>query len=634
MPGPVYLGKIQVNWCRECNLPILEDATCPCGARTLRVPLTPPGDAYPAVGKSLDTIRSTIDAAYGDGVGERLIPGDKLALLNNIPSQDRAIELVLDGWVLGRSFYDPVEARWTFKPTMEGARRLAALSDRRKVAADGGAVAAIMGSASLLAPGVLSADKAIQPGDEVTLQDPDGGTFGVGTARMTGPEMIESRRGVASKVRETAVPSQPAILPGGQKWEDAVRANERVLARREEEAMGFISQVAGSRGLPVCVAFSGGKDSLCTLLLAAKALEDFKILFVDTGIEFPETVKYTKDLIEKLGMKDRLIVREVGDRFWDAMKIFGPPSRDARWCCKVCKLGPTTSIIQEVFGGKCLTFVGQRRYESQQRLSRGRISRNPWVPGQLAASPIREWTALHVWLYAFREKAEMNPLYCSGYARIGCSVCPASEMAEIALLRETHPDIADRLKAEIGDHGRRNRMPDVWVTRGLWRWRHPPAWAGEEMRGPQDPFEYVERVRYRRIKAESGMVLSGSLGETDHERAANALKPLGDPDLTCERISTSASGIEIDLDPDGTVTLGPAENEKLIDDVGRRVSFCLVKAGYCVGCGTCVGSCHRGAIRIKDGKSWIGKNCTNCGSCIELCPLLTWAVKDPARPFA
>jgi len=50
-----------------------------------------------------------------------------------------------------------------------------------------------------LAPGVVDAADDIRPGDEVVIEGPR--AFAVGRARMSGPEMVESTRGVASSVR-------------------------------------------------------------------------------------------------------------------------------------------------------------------------------------------------------------------------------------------------------------------------------------------------------------------------------------------------------------------------------------------------------------------------------------------------
>ncbi|MFD1641681.1 archaeosine synthase subunit alpha [Halohasta litorea] len=52
---------------------------------------------------------------------------------------------------------------------------------------------------SVLAPGVVDASESIRPGDEVVIRGPK--AFGIGRAEMSGFEMVESTRGVASQVR-------------------------------------------------------------------------------------------------------------------------------------------------------------------------------------------------------------------------------------------------------------------------------------------------------------------------------------------------------------------------------------------------------------------------------------------------
>jgi archaeosine synthase len=52
---------------------------------------------------------------------------------------------------------------------------------------------------SVLAPGVVDASAAIRVGDEVVIEGPD--AFAVGRARMSGPEMADSTRGIACQVR-------------------------------------------------------------------------------------------------------------------------------------------------------------------------------------------------------------------------------------------------------------------------------------------------------------------------------------------------------------------------------------------------------------------------------------------------
>ena len=51
----------------------------------------------------------------------------------------------------------------------------------------------------MLAPGVVDASDDIRPGDEVVIEGPS--AFGIGRVAMSGPEMAESTRGIASEVR-------------------------------------------------------------------------------------------------------------------------------------------------------------------------------------------------------------------------------------------------------------------------------------------------------------------------------------------------------------------------------------------------------------------------------------------------
>ncbi|MDL5502208.1 MAG: phosphoadenosine phosphosulfate reductase family protein, partial [Candidatus Methanoperedens sp.] len=108
--------------------------------------------------------------------------------------------------------------------------------------------------------------------------------------------------------------------------------------------------------------------------------------------------------------------------------------------CKVCKLGAITKVIEQNYENGCLTFIGQRKYESQIRADSEHIWKNPSVGNQIGATPIQNWTALHVWLYLFWKKAKHNPLYEEGFDRIGCWLCPSASMADFSRLSRIHPE--------------------------------------------------------------------------------------------------------------------------------------------------------------------------------------------------
>ena len=76
------------------------------------------------------------------------------------------------------------------------------------------------------------------------------------------------------------------------------------LDELESEAIYILREVAAQFQNPV-ILFSGGKDSILVTHLAKKAFHPcripFPLLHVDTGHNFPETIKFRDDLIDELG---------------------------------------------------------------------------------------------------------------------------------------------------------------------------------------------------------------------------------------------------------------------------------------------------------------------------------------------
>ena len=84
------------------------------------------------------------------------------------------------------------------------------------------------------------------------------------------------------------------------------------LRELEAEAIFVIREVAASFENPVLL-FSGGKDSILLTHLAKKAFHParipFSLVHIDTGHNFPETIEFRDNLVQKLGVN--LIVGSV-----------------------------------------------------------------------------------------------------------------------------------------------------------------------------------------------------------------------------------------------------------------------------------------------------------------------------------
>ncbi|HDR73949.1 MAG TPA: phosphoadenosine phosphosulfate reductase [Methanoculleus sp.] len=451
-----YLGKLALHWCDHCHVPVL-GSRCACGAETRPVPITPPGDIRPA----FDADIRHINAIWGEYFGSGLIPDGHLVLLNKIPDADRMEEIILGGSVVSAIRYIADEERWEPIP-----RRAAAAfmqPSKQRVIVDRGAVESIRQGSSVLAPGLVGMDDGIGEGDEVFIFDEDGQCVGVGRAKAGTEDARTMQRGMIVRTRKN-VPS--LCIPGRASWDDAVEANRTILDRVEAEAVRFVCDVAAKNPLPANVSYSGGKDSLATLLIVRKAIGDIPLLFADTGLEFAETYRNIEEVASAYGLE--VIRTGSADAFWEAFAREGPPAVDKRWCCKACKLLPVRDLITEQWG-ECLSFIGQRKYESFARKNSPRVWRNGVVGCQLSAAPIQHWTALHVWLYLFREHAPYNALYEQRIDRIGCYLCPSSDMAVFATIREEFPDLWADWQARLVWWQTAHDLPGEWIEKGLWR---------------------------------------------------------------------------------------------------------------------------------------------------------------------
>ncbi|RLG26314.1 phosphoadenosine phosphosulfate reductase [Methanosarcinales archaeon] len=460
-----YLGKLWLHWCENCNLPVLDETCSVCKSQTSRIKTTPPGDIRPAFQYDIGLINHVTEQQYN----EPLIPRKRLVVLNRAPYDDRMDEVIFDGAVMGALRFEVPGTCWKFLPRLEGAARIfnehTDLSSKKGwVIIDQGAAGFIEKGASVLAPGVIDADREIRVDSEVVVLTPNGSVVACGRARMNGDEMITATHGMAVKTRWHGTPRED--LPDAEhEWNDAVAANRDVLDRYIGRAREFIKNVASSVNRPITVSYSGGKDSLATLMLVQDTLTDtdFDVLFVDTGLEFPETVRNVEEVTRAYNLN--LVSTSAGNRFWETFDELGPPSVATRWCTLVCKLTPIKELIEKHYPEGCLTFIGQRKYESSARAKSEHVWKNHHVENQIGASPIQNWTAMHVWLYLFSKDAPYNRLYEKGFDRIGCWLCPSAEMADIMHSRESHPELWKRYDYALDRVVGKDEPPPTMVPR-------------------------------------------------------------------------------------------------------------------------------------------------------------------------
>lgn len=201
------------------------------------------------------------------------------------------------------------------------------------------------------------------------------------------------------------------------------------LKELEAEAIFVLREVFAQFENPA-ILFSGGKDSIVVTHLARKAFYPAKVPFtlfhVDTGHNFPETIKFRDDLIEELGVK--LVVGSVQKSINEG-RVQEEKGRDA----SRNKLQTTTLLDTIEEHGFDVCIGGGRRDEEKARAKERFFSHRDefgqWDPKNqrpelwnlfngkcnpgehFRAFPISNWTEMDVWQYILQENIAIPSLY-------------------------------------------------------------------------------------------------------------------------------------------------------------------------------------------------------------------------------
>ncbi len=437
----------QLYWCPECNLPLLAK-TCACKTEAIKIELQQPYDIRPALKADHALILRLAKERFGEKV---TLP--HILVLNKAGGMDRNDLIIANGVRFAWLSFNPAERRFSFDI------EAAALPWFIERATKG--VIRLEDAAVSIPEGRLGGKKiAIKP------QDVEDGIVIVRYKSKWGTGIL---KGTSLKIKELGA-VEPAVKMPNPKWEDAVSKNAFHLKNMERTAVREIRQNMSLKPVINC-SFSGGKDSTAVWHIAKKAgVED--AFFVDTGLEFPETIAFVKGL-------DVKFIEKKTD-FWKAVERSGPPTKDSRWCCKFLKLNPVREYMSGI--GESLTVQGNRKYESWNRAELEAVTQNPSNPLQLNISPIRSWRALDVFFYLWFRDVPYNPLYEMGYERVGCYLCPAMLEAEQETMQKTHPEMAKQWHEFLVRWAGKRGLPDEYVSWGLWRWKELPPKMKELVR--------------------------------------------------------------------------------------------------------------------------------------------------------
>src|SRR5690554_292682 len=249
------------------------------------------------------------------------------------------------------------------------------------------------------------------------------------------------------------------------------------LDELEAEAIYILREVYAQFQNPV-ILFSGGKDSILVTHLARKAFHPcrmpFPLLHVDTGHNFPETIKFRDDLINDLGCQ--LIVGSVQESI-DNGRVAEERGKNAtRNALQI------TTLLDAIESNKIDCAIGGGRRDEEKARAKERFFSHrdefgQWDPKHqrpelwnllngkyfegehFRAFPISNWTEMDVWNYIKRENIQIPSLYLA-------------HQRDVVWRSDSWIPVSEHLKLEENEeiHSKRIRfrtLGDITITGGI-----------------------------------------------------------------------------------------------------------------------------------------------------------------------
>jgi len=211
------------------------------------------------------------------------------------------------------------------------------------------------------------------------------------------------------------------LVPGRPSHDDVLLAKAYAVELEREyghlQGRALLDVIIGDvlRG-DIALVSSFGTEAAVLLALVAEVDPATPVLFLDTGMHFPEPLQYRDSLMEQLGLTD---VRTVDPSPLDA----GAHDPDGRlWarnpnlCCYLRKVLP----LERALGGFGSWITGRKQF---QGASRGTLPAIEAASGRIKVNPLVTWTPADIAREYERRGLPPHPLVAAGYSSVGCAPC-------------------------------------------------------------------------------------------------------------------------------------------------------------------------------------------------------------------
>lgn len=166
----------------------------------------------------------------------------------------------------------------------------------------------------------------------------------------------------------------------------------------------------------IALVSSFGAESAVLLHMIAEIDASLPVLFLDTGMHFPQTLTYRDMLTERLGLTS---VRTVApapaavDAADSQGRLF---ASQPDLCCALRKVAP----LDDALTGFDAWITGRKRYQGGARTALPYLEPDG---KRIKVNPIATWDAATVETYMLAYDLPRHPLVADGFSSIGCYPC-------------------------------------------------------------------------------------------------------------------------------------------------------------------------------------------------------------------
>jgi phosphoadenosine phosphosulfate reductase len=169
----------------------------------------------------------------------------------------------------------------------------------------------------------------------------------------------------------------------------------------------------------IVYACSFGAEGIVLIDLIHKVNQTAKIIFLDTGLHFPETYELIEQVKKHYPTLQITLVKPKSS-LDDQAKWYGDElwNHNPNLCCHLRKVVPLQEALQPVTAW----ISGLRREQSPSRSQTQYINKDDKFK-KVKICPLIHWTWNDVLTYIELNELPYNPLHDKGYPSIGCAPC-------------------------------------------------------------------------------------------------------------------------------------------------------------------------------------------------------------------